>query len=179
MPLYTKTGDDGSTGLFGGGRILKNDVRMHAVGDVDETNAAIGCVRDDSLQPLQSLLFDVGADLATPVDHEHIRRIDEDDIASLELWIDNIDAQNDSLKSFVLPGGSAKAASLHLARTVCRRAERSIISLHSQGGCSIHILILINRLSDLLFALARYANKEEGIPDTPWTPRSNEQKESL
>ncbi|MCH2147672.1 MAG: cob(I)yrinic acid a,c-diamide adenosyltransferase [Phycisphaerales bacterium] len=178
MPLYTKTGDDGSTGLFGGGRILKNDVRMHAVGDVDETNAAIGSVHDESLNPLQSLLFDVGADLATPVDNEHVRRIDEEDIASLEAWIDKADSQNDKLNAFVLPGGSTRAASLHLARAVCRRAERSIVSLHRQGGCSLHILILINRLSDLLFALARLANKEEGIQDTPWIARSKETKES-
>jgi len=178
MPLYTKTGDDGSTGLFGGGRILKNDVRMHAVGDVDETNAAIGCVHDESLNPLQSLLFDVGADLATPVDNEHVRRIDNGDITSLEAWIDKVDSQNEKLNAFVLPGGSARAASLHLARAVCRRAERSIVSLHSQGGCSTHVLILINRLSDLLFALARLANKNEGVEDTLWIARSKETKES-
>ncbi len=174
MPLYTKTGDDGSTGLFGGGRILKNDARMHAVGDVDETNAAIGCVQDESLQPLQSLLFDVGADLATPVDNEHVRRIDGTDINTLESWIDRVDGQNDKLNSFVLPGGCAKAAALHLARGVCRRAERSIITLHTAGGCSTEVLIFMNRLSDLLFALARFANKEEGIADTPWIPRTKE-----
>lgn len=174
MSLYTRTGDDGSTGTFGGGRIEKNDPRMHAVGDVDETNAAIGCVQDDALQSLQSLLFDVGADLATPIDNEQVRRIDEADVAFLEQWIDEVDSKNTKLLAFVLPGGCEKAARLHLARTVCRRAERSVMTLHQQKGCSVHLLIFINRMSDLLFALARLANKNEDVADIPWHPRPSE-----
>lgn len=174
MPLYTRTGDDGSTGLVGGGRISKDNIRMHAVGDVDETNAAIGCVLDETLQPLQSLLFDVGADLASPKGSEHVRTICETDIAFLESWIDAVDAQNEKLGAFVLPGGCPKSASLHLARTICRRAERSVITLHQQDGCSSDILIFLNRMSDLLFALARLANKNAGVDDIPWIPSNKD-----
>ena len=174
MPLYTRTGDDGTTGTFGGGRVQKNSARMHAVGDVDELNAAIGVVENESLVPIQTLLFDVGADIATPEEHEQVRRIDATDIIFLEKWIDVADGQNDTLTAFVLPGGCATSAQLHHARTVCRRAERSIIALIQENGCSKEILIFINRLSDLLFALARLANKEEGVKDTPWTPREKD-----
>jgi cob(I)alamin adenosyltransferase len=174
MPLYTRTGDDGTTGTYGGGRVAKNSVRMHAVGDIDELNAAIGVVQDKELLHLQSLLFDVGADLATPQENENVRRIDSSDITFLETWIDTVDSQNSKLTAFVLPGGCRKSAQLHLARTICRRAERSIISLMHDGGCSSNILIFINRLSDLLFALARLANKQEGVEDVPWTPRGKE-----
>jgi cob(I)alamin adenosyltransferase len=171
MPLYTRTGDDGTTGTFGGGRVEKNSARMHAVGDVDELNAAIGTIQDENLAPIQSLLFDVGADIATPKEHDQVRRIDTTDIALLEKWIDVADGQNTKLTAFVLPGGCAVSAHLHLARTVCRRAERSISTLIEEDGCSSEILIFINRLSDLLFALARLANKQEGVEDIPWTPR--------
>ena len=175
MPLYTRTGDDGTTGTYGGGRVEKNSARIHAIGDIDELNAAIGVVQDVSLLQLQSLLFDVGADLATPEENDQVRRIDMDDIVFLESWIDTADGQNDKLKAFVLPGGCVASAQLHLARTVCRRAERSVITLIQQNGCSSEILIFINRLSDLLFALARLANKEAGVEDIPWTPRAKEQ----
>ncbi len=174
MPLYTRTGDDGTTGTFGGGRVEKNSTRMHAVGDVDELNAAIGIVQDETLTPIQSLLFDVGADIATPKEHDQVRRIDTTDIALLEKWIDDADGQNEKLTAFVLPGGCTASARLHLARTICRRAERSISTLVQEDGCSKEILIFINRLSDLLFALARLANKQEGIKDIPWTPRGKD-----
>ena len=175
MPLYTRTGDDGTTGTYGGGRVEKNSARMHAIGDIDELNAAIGVVQDVALLQLQSLLFDVGADLATPAENDQVRRIDKDDIAFLESWIDTIDEQNAKLKVFVLPGGCVASAQLHLARTICRRAERSVITLIQQNSCSSEVLIFINRLSDLLFALARLANKQAGIEDIPWTPRAKEQ----
>jgi cob(I)alamin adenosyltransferase len=171
MPLYTRTGDDGTTGTFGGGRVEKNSARMHAVGDVDELNAAIGTIQDENLAPIQSLLFDVGADIATPKEHDQVRRIDTTDIALLEKWIDDADGQNERLTAFVLPGGCTASSRLHLARTICRRAERSISTLIQEDGCSSEILIFINRLSDLLFALARLANKQEGVEDIPWTPR--------
>ena len=174
MPLYTRTGDDGTTGTFGGGRVEKNGTRMQAVGDVDELNAAIGTVQDEALAPIQSLLFDVGADIATPRGHDQVRRIDPTDIAFLEQWIDVADGQNTKLTAFVLPGGCKASARLHFARTVCRRAERSIVTLVQEDGCSREILIFINRLSDLLFALARRANKQEGVEDIPWTPRGKD-----
>ena len=174
MPLYTRTGDDGTTGTFGGGRVEKNSARMHAVGDVDELNAAIGTIQDENLAPIQSLLFDVGADIATPKEHDQVRRIDTTDIALLEKWIDVADGQNTKLTAFVLPGGCTASARLHLARTICRRAVRSISTLVQEDGCSAEILIFINRLSDLLFALARLANKQEGIKDIPWTPRGKD-----
>ena len=177
MSLYTRTGDDGSTGLFGGQRVEKSDLRIATIGDVDETNAAIGCIQDKSLESLQSLLFDLGADLATPESSSNsaVRRIDKSDILFVESWIDAVDAQNEKLTSFVLPGGSNKGAKIHLARTICRRAERKAVALNKQEGCSLNVIILLNRLSDLLFALARLTNMQEGVKDTPWVPNYKEE----
>ncbi len=171
MPLYTRTGDDGTTGLSGGGRTEKDSVRMHAVGDVDELNAVLGMVGDENLQPLQSLLFELGAELASP--NSDIR-ITQSDISSIEKWIDEVDADNDPIASFILPGGCELASRLHLARTVCRRAERSTLTLFRAGGCSKETIILLNRTSDLLFALARSINKMAGLGDVPWQPRTDE-----
>ncbi len=168
MPLYTRTGDDGTTGLTGGGRVNKDSIRMYAVGDIDELNASLGIVGDDALQPLQSILFELGADVASEGEQS---RITQSDIQNIEQWIDRVEQDNESLKSFVLPGGSEIAARLHLARTVCRRAERSVIALQRSEGCSNLAAILLNRISDLLFALARLSNKQEGVQDIPWTPR--------
>jgi len=171
MPLYTRTGDDGTTGMVGGGRIEKDSERMHAVGDVDELNAAIGMTNNETLQPLQALLFELGADLASPTQQS---RITETDIEHIEAWIDQTDSENEPLKTFILPGGSDSAASIHYARTVCRRAERSVISLHRNGGCTTEAVVLLNRISDLLFALARSENSKAGVDDIPWNPRTNE-----
>ena len=171
MPLYTRTGDDGTTGLSGGGRTEKDSVRIHAVGDVDELNAVLGMVGDENLQPLQSLLFELGAELASP--NSDIR-ITQSDISSIEKWIDEVDADNDPIASFILPGGCELASRLHLARTVCRRAERNTLALHRSGGCSKETIILLNRTGDLLFALARSINKMAGLGDVPWQPRTEE-----
>jgi cob(I)alamin adenosyltransferase len=173
MPLYTRTGDDGTTGLYGGGRIEKDSVRMHAVGDVDELNAGIGLVASENLQPLQALLFELGADLATPPPSTAVRRLSDDDIARLETWIDQVDGENDPLRTFVLPGGSDISARLHLARAICRRAERSVTALHRDGGCSTETLVVLNRISDFLFAMARSENKMAGVDDIPWIPESD------
>ena len=173
MPLYTRTGDDGTTGMYGGGRIEKDSARMHAVGDVDELNAGIGLVASEKLQPLQVLLFELGADLATPPPSTAVRRLCDDDINRLETWIDQVDGENDPLRTFVLPGGSDIAARLHLARAICRRAERSVTALHRDGGCSTETLIVLNRISDFLFATARSENKIAGIDDIPWIPESD------
>ena len=148
---------------------------MHAVGDVDEFNASLGLVGDQTMQPLQALLFELGADLASPAGSETHFRIAQTDIDHIEKWIDDADANNAPLKTFVLPGGTETAARLHYARTVCRRAERTVLSLHRDNGCSKEALILLNRMSDLLFALARLANTTQGVSDIPWHPRTKEE----
>jgi cob(I)alamin adenosyltransferase len=197
--LYTRSGDDGTTGLFGGGRVPKDHPRVEAYGCVDELNAAIGLaaaevgrLRETArgngraffdlllhvFADLQSRLFDIGADLATPEGAKHeakIMRIGDEHVAEVEGWIDEIDSGNLPMKSFVMPGGTELAARLHLARTICRRAERAMIHLRhaepvSAGGVSEGAIVYINRVSDLLFAMARRANKEAGVADVPWTP---------
>ena len=185
MTLYTGTGDDGSTGLFGGDRVSKDHPRVAAYGTVDELNACVSlavaaCDTNDEYESqllrvfreLQSRLFDIGADLAAPVGSKHedkIKRIDGDDVKQVETWIDEIDAENEPMKCFVLPGGTELAARLHLARTVCRRAEREVNALARVGPVNEQLRIYLNRISDLLFAMARRANKQAGVADVPWT----------
>jgi cob(I)alamin adenosyltransferase len=181
MKIYTRTGDEGKTGLFGGGRVLKDDPRVEAYGDVDELNAFIGVARaadvmpriDEVLVPIQRDLFSIGALLATP-DREKMEqhltkaRIDDDRIRQLEHAIDECDRELEPLKSFIVPGGSAKAAALHVARTVCRRAERRIIHLQREVEIPALVVIYLNRLSDLLFTLARLANHRAGAGEVTW-----------
>ena len=174
MPLYTRTGDDGTTGTVGGGRIEKDSKRMHAVGDVDELNASLGMVGDENLQPLQAILFELGADLATPAGSDSTPRIKQSDIDHIEEWIDQVEEDNKPLTTFILPGGCEFAARLHYARTVCRRAERSVTTLHRESLCSSETLMVLNRISDLLFAMARSINKQAGLGDIPWTPRDKD-----
>jgi len=177
MKLYTKTGDDGSTGLFGGERVQKNDLRVIAYGEVDELNAVIGTVIADcqdketaqTLQQIQSDLFSLGAQLATPHEKDATAKIEVNHIQQLEQWIDYGVAEVPPMKNFVLPGGSSTSARLHLARTVCRRAERATITLSQQQNIHPDTIIYLNRLSDLLFALARLANHRAGVTDIPWT----------
>ena len=181
LKIYTKTGDKGTTALFGGGRVPKDDSRVDAYGDVDELNAAIGLARsievmpriDDVLHPIQQDLFAIGAILATPdLDkmHEQLTkaRIDNQRVQELETAIDDCDAELEPLKSFILPGGTPKSAALHVARTVCRRAERRVV--HLQHGIEIPPLVVVylNRLSDLLFSLARVANHRAGASEVTW-----------
>ncbi|HEY4015203.1 MAG TPA: cob(I)yrinic acid a,c-diamide adenosyltransferase [Polyangiaceae bacterium] len=181
MKLYTKTGDDGTTGLFGGGRVLKASARVEAYGTVDETNAFLGVARgtalppaiDAILAPIQEDLFTLGAELACVPGKERklgMTPIGEGDITRLENAIDVADAACAPLKSFVLPGGSPQAAALHVARTVCRRAERAVLAMDDAPARG-DVVIYLNRLSDLLFALARWANVLAGIADVPWNPR--------
>ena len=188
MNLYTRTGDDGTTGLFGGDRVSKDHPRIAAFGSVDELNACVGLAAAgcDNADPfgsdlldmfgqLQSKLFDVGADLAAPLGSKHedkITRISAEDVKQAEAWIDKFDGPNEPMKSFVLPGGSELAARLHLARVVCRRAEREVVALARVGPVNEHLRVYLNRISDLLFALARRANKEAGVKDVPWTGQS-------
>jgi cob(I)alamin adenosyltransferase len=181
MKIYTRTGDDGETGLFGGGRVSKSHPRVAAYGDVDELNAAIGMARaieivpriDEVLVPIQRDLFALGALLATP-DHVKMKKqlekanIDDQRISDLEHAIDEGDRELDPLNSFIIPGGSPKAAALHLARTICRRAERHVIALPPGEAIPIIVIVYLNRLSDLLFTLARVANKRGGAGEVTW-----------
>lgn len=180
--IYTKTGDDGTTGLFGGVRVRKDHLRIEAYGTVDELNAIIGVVRGLPLPPhiehqladISSTLFELGSDLATPRDPTpvyNIPRISMEHIAELESWIDAFDETLEPLKNFILPGGSPAAAHLHVARTVCRRAERSTVALAAQDEVGGFVVRYLNRLSDYLFTAARAVNADKGIVDVPWRPR--------
>jgi cob(I)alamin adenosyltransferase len=183
LKIYTKTGDGGETGLFGGDRIPKDSLRVAAYGEVDELNAALGVARalgpeefaDALLQSIQRDLFTIGAQLATPDPdklHKALSRggapIGDSEIAALEDAIDSHEARLEPLKNFIVPGGAPKGATLHVARTVCRRAERAVVALARREQISPAILRYLNRLSDLLFVLARAANAREGHPDVKW-----------
>lgn len=181
MKIYTRTGDRGETGLVGGQRIAKSDPRVAAYGDVDELNAQLGAARsaspeaqaDDLLDAVQRDLFAIGAWLATPGQDGTAPTtdktfIDAERITALERAIDEADKELEPLRSFVLPTGTPAAAAFHVARTVCRRAERSVVALSRQEPVSDLLLVYLNRLSDLLFTLARRANAREGHSDTLW-----------
>jgi cob(I)alamin adenosyltransferase len=181
MKIYTRTGDRGETGLFGGGRVPKDHPRVAAYGDVDELNSAIGVARataplpffDDLLQSVQRDLFSLGGHLATPQPDKVRKALEKaelspDRITLFERTIDDADNELPPLKAFVLPAGTPKAAALHLARTICRRAERSVVALAGAEEVPELFLIYLNRLSDLLFTLARLANHREGAGDVTW-----------
>lgn len=178
MKIYTKTGDGGDTGLFGGGRVGKDDARVEAYGQVDELNSVLGWARAEGLgkldpltQSLQAQLFTVGSILATPRDSKaaaHIPQVQQAWIDEMEQAIDSYDLELAPLTAFILPGGAKAAAALHLARTVCRRAERHVVPLFRQGLVDPLVVVYLNRLSDLLFAMARYANHLAGVKDVPW-----------
>lgn len=191
MKLYTKTGDSGSTGLFGGERVSKAHPRVSAYGVVDEANAFVGLAAAACsgelralLEEIMSDLFDLGAELATPHDERAEQKlgqrlmsnVDDRRIASLERSIDEADEVLPPLKSFVLPTGSDAAARLHVARTVVRRAERAVIDLRDAHHQPVRgeVVRYLNRLSDLLFALARRVNHEAGVGDTPWRARKSD-----
>ena len=183
MKIYTKTGDQGTTGLFGGARVEKGDIRVEAYGTVDETNAILGVARaaklppavDEVLHQVQKDLFVVGAELACAPGKEHklgMPLISDDDVSRLERAIDAAEELLPALKAFVLPGGTTGAAALHHARTVCRRAERRAIEAGGSASVRPEIVVYLNRLSDLLFVLARRANHEASVPDVPWQPKA-------
>lgn len=180
MKIYTKTGDKGETGLFGGPRVSKNSSRIEAYGTIDELNSFIGLaiteIRDNSLknllEKLQNELFNVGADLATPLTEKNkklnIKRISEDYFLDIEKEIDNYESELETLKNFILPGGSKAASILHICRTISRRAERNVVALNKEEKINKNIVIFLNRLSDLFFVLSRYENKISNIPDIKW-----------
>lgn len=181
MKIYTRTGDQGDTGLFGGGRVSKDDPRVQAYGDVDELNAALGLVRAIELMPrideviagVQRDLFSIGALLATPdaakmAEHLAKARLDDERIAQLERAIDACERELEPLRAFILPGGTPKSAALHVARTVCRRAERQVVALRRDVDVPDLVVTYLNRLSDLLFMLARVANRRAGAGEVTW-----------
>ena len=189
MKVYTRTGDDGTTALFGGGRVQKDDVRVAAYGAVDEANSALGLARaaltgepdgsslrslDDELQAVQSLLFDLGADLATPLDaktRSYVTPVDDGDVKRLESLIDTLTEELPPITNFVLPAGTQASAALQLARATVRRAERETLTLSRESQINPQALVVLNRLSDLLFTLARVANVRAGVEEVKWTPR--------
>ena len=185
MKLYTRTGDDGTTGLFSGARVGKDHPRIEAYGTVDELNSTLGVVAAacgtagfegrlrEIVAQLQSRLFDIGADLATPEgarNEARIVRISDANVAEAEAWIDEIDDANLPMRHFVMPGGTELAARLHVARCVCRRAERLMVALSHSEPVTPAAIRYVNRVSDLLFAASRRANKEAGVEDVPWIP---------
>jgi cob(I)alamin adenosyltransferase len=181
VKIYTRTGDTGETALFGGGRVSKDHPRTSAYGDVDELNSAIGVARatlpaelfDQLLDGVQRDLFAIGGRLATPEPEKVAKAIAKavlppERVESFERVMDDAEGELPPLRAFVLPAGTPKAAALHLARTVCRRAERSVVRLARGEDAPAEILVYLNRLSDLLFTLARLANHRSGAGDTTW-----------
>nr|WP_295378452.1 cob(I)yrinic acid a,c-diamide adenosyltransferase [Pseudoxanthomonas sp.] len=178
MKIYTKTGGRGETALFGGERVPKDALRIEAYGSVDELNCVLGVVRslvpakplETILGKIQHQLFELGADLATPKAHHSplIPRIKSSHARGLERTIDLLESKLPPLKTFILPGGSPAASQLHLARTVCRRAERSVVRLSRNEDIGEAVIIYLNRLSDLLFVMARYAHLLDGKEEVKW-----------
>jgi cob(I)alamin adenosyltransferase len=173
MKIYTRTGDDGTTGLFSGGRVPKTHPRVEVYGTVDELNSVLGAARSSGPQPavgglleaVQRQLFKLGADLATPGDNSKVARIDAADAGWLEAEIDRMTAQLPPLSHFILPGGTPAAAQIHVARAISRRCEREALRLEVGGR---EILVYLNRLSDFLFTLARFENWSSGVSEAEW-----------
>jgi cob(I)alamin adenosyltransferase len=187
MKIYTRQGDKGETSLYTGQRVAKNNPVIIALGSVDECNSAIGTAISlmphekkyyeikEQLEIIQHALFDLGASLATPRTKAHgikmeKTRFDKEEIALLEKWIDAYDLVLPKLSEFILPGGHPAGAALHLARSICRRAETDAIPLHNASDVSINVMMYLNRLSDYLFIAARYINQLAGLTETKWKP---------
>jgi cob(I)alamin adenosyltransferase len=185
MKIYTRGGDTGETSLFGGERVRKNAPRVAAYGEVDELNSALGVARAElgdadlcaKLETIQSSLFDLGGELATPAIADRAARgkagprVAERDVLELETWIDQLETELEPLRNFILPGGARAAALLHLGRTVCRRAERAVISLGEREPIEPLLVRYLNRLSDFLFVLARVVNRRAGVAEPQWIGR--------
>ena len=183
VKIYTRTGDDGSTGLLGPGRVPKHAPRVEAYGAVDELNAVLGVARaldaakwlDAELGAIQPRLFQVGAELATvePKALAALARVSDDDVLALEGWIDGRERDLAPLTRFILPGGTTLAAELHRARTVCRRAERRVVALAQMEPVEPRLVRYLNRLGDLLFVLARWCNHRAGVAEIEWSGRGS------
>jgi len=180
LKIYTRTGDDGSTGVLGAGRLSKADARIEAYGTVDELNAALGVARTldtgralaDVLELEQRRLFLVGAELACtdPAALARLLRVTDEDVARMETTIDRMDQELPKLARFIVPGGTPLAAQLHAARTICRRAERRVVAASASAPIEPRLVRYLNRLADLLFVMARWANAKGGIGDAEWRP---------
>ncbi|MEX2528126.1 MAG: cob(I)yrinic acid a,c-diamide adenosyltransferase [Gemmatimonadota bacterium] len=190
MKIYTRTGDKGQTALFGGGRVSKDHLRVEAYGTVDELNSVLGVALPHiqapasrkRLERIQHDLFVLGSHLATPAPETgrgspNLPALPGPRIAAMEAWMDEAEEALPPLKQFILPGGSQGAAALHLGRTVCRRAERTVVVLARTEAVDPFLGTYLNRLSDLLFMLARVENFHSGIPDTPWKSDSDDQNQ--
>ncbi|MGN6795048.1 MAG: cob(I)yrinic acid a,c-diamide adenosyltransferase [Streptosporangiaceae bacterium] len=184
MKLYTRKGDAGQTSIWGGRRLSKDDPRMEAIGAVDECNATIGSAMaiglpgelNDLLQTVQARLFIVGSELMAPDrtgGGSNLPRLDERDVVLLESAIDSLESQLPELRNFILPAGTPGAAALHVARGVCRRAERRVATLNRAEGVVPVVPAYLNRLADLLFVAARYANSASGVPDAVWSGQTS------
>lgn len=181
MKIYTKTGDQGTTALFGGKRVSKADLRIETYGTVDELNSWIGLLRDqevnarrkDFLVNIQDRLFTIGSILATEPGNTKVKipSLLIDDVQALEKSIDEMDAELPPMKSFILPGGHRSVSFCHITRTVCRRSERLVIALNSQETVEPLVIQYMNRLSDYLFVLSRKISQELNVEDTPWRPK--------
>jgi cob(I)alamin adenosyltransferase len=186
MKIYTRAGDDGSTGVLGAGRVSKSAPRVEAYGEVDELNAILGRVRsldtehwiEDGIAPIQNELFLVGAELATvdPRMLDNIERVSDEDVARLETTIDRLEQDLEPLQNFIVPGGAALAAELHVARTVCRRAERRVVALQGVETVEPRLVRYLNRLADLLFVYARWCNQRAGVGDVAWRGGKGDRK---
>ena len=180
--IYTRTGDQGETALFGGGRVAKSNIRVEAYGSVDELNSVLGWAMTQlevglvtRLEQIQADLFTIGAILATPEERTRGRKpsipsLREERVQDLEHWIDEMEAELPELRTFILPGGSPGGAAVHVARTVCRRAERRVVALSTEESIQTVIVTYLNRLSDLLFVLARSVNQKNSVPERAWLP---------
>jgi cob(I)alamin adenosyltransferase len=184
MKIYTRAGDDGNTGLMGPGRVPKSAPRVEAYGTVDELNAALGLVRtldsegwlQQELETIQARLFTLGAELATttPKGLASLVRLAESDVGQIEAWIDRLETELSPLQNFILPGGTPLGAQFHLARTVCRRAERRLVTLAALETIEALLVRYLNRLGDLLFVMARWCNARAGATETTWRPAHRE-----
>lgn len=180
MKIYTKTGDKGGTSLFGGTRVEKDNIKIEAYGTVDELNSQLGFLISlidgvnfqDQLKKTQAILFDIGSYLASDgKNNDYLPKLDDAEIARLEEGIDSMTAELPQLKSFILPGGNQRIAAAHICRTVCRRAERRIVTLDNIEKQNPFIIIYMNRLSDYLFVCARYLSMLDGIDEVKWNPK--------
>lgn len=180
MKIYTKTGDKGMTGLFGGARVSKDDIRIEAYGTLDELNSFIGTLissmdiedQNEILTDVQNRLFTIGSNLASDPSKDMITPdLTEADIKILEDAMDNMNENLEPLRAFILPGGSVAVGLSHQCRTICRRAERRVVSLSNVSSVDDHIVRYLNRLSDYLFVLGRMIAKSQGIPEVNWEPR--------
>ncbi len=192
MKIYTKTGDKGETALYGGTRVSKASARVESYGNIDELNSFIGLAKSEiinetvisQLEKIQFDLFTLGSESATPTDKLMLANgksrldlmISEAEITELENWMDEYEAQLEPLQFFILPGGGKAATLLHVCRTVCRRAERSLVFLNESEEVRPELIKYLNRLSDFLFVLARYVSKLDGMPESYWNPSERQKK---